>query len=193
MKQYDPSIIDATPIESIIGTPEGTLVVIVETFVSLANQGYGQEAALHAIEDYRKMFGESLSPLPEPLTLKSYVRARIAIEHTQGVPMTDDLIRYGIQNAIDLFSSSPKQTKHKTRRDVPLVIGAIQIAIGIFFVVYFEGWWKYLVAGFFVWGGWAALKTGLFGSDKEIRELTEDGPVLEDTERKFKERLGGKK
>jgi hypothetical protein len=41
--------------------------------------------------------------------------------------------------------------------------------------------------------GWAALKTGLFGSNKEIRELTEDGPVSEETERKFKERLGVKK
>lgn len=36
---------------------------------------------------------------------------------------------------------------------------------------------------------WVSLKAGLFASEKEIKELTEPGPVSGETKNKFQERL----
>ena len=45
------------------------------------------------------------------------------------------------------------------------------------------------LGGFLIMFGWVSLKTGLFASEKEIIELTEPGPVSEDTQKHFQDRL----
>jgi hypothetical protein len=76
-----------------------------------------------------------------------------------------------------------------TNRHVPLITGIVAIGLAIWIAFGFSGWWKYVVAGFLLAFGWTALKTGLFASDKEIRGLTEPGPISEETKRRFQDRL----
>ena len=76
-----------------------------------------------------------------------------------------------------------------TNRHVPIILGLASIAAALFFIFYFTGWWKFIPATLFLAFGWPSLKSGLFASNQEIRELTGDAPISEDTERKFKDRI----
>jgi hypothetical protein len=78
----------------------------------------------------------------------------------------------------------------KRNRYVPVVFGAGCVGLALFVLYQFSGLWRYIVAGFLLVSAWASIKTGLFASDREIRELTESGPVSEDTKKKFQDRLG---
>jgi hypothetical protein len=77
----------------------------------------------------------------------------------------------------------------KSRRYVPVISGAICVIIALFIFYKFSGLWTYIVAGLLLMLAWGSIKTGLFASDKEIRELTEPGPVSEDTKKKFQDKL----
>jgi len=77
----------------------------------------------------------------------------------------------------------------KSQRYVPVISGAICVIIALFIFYKFSGLWTYIVAGLLLMLAWGSIKTGLFASDKEIRELTEPGPVSEDTKEKFQDRL----
>ena len=77
----------------------------------------------------------------------------------------------------------------RANRYVPIIWGIVCL-IGAFFIfVKFSGWWTYIVGGLLLMLGWVSLKTGLFASQKEIKELTEPGPVSEETKKKFQDRL----
>jgi hypothetical protein len=76
-----------------------------------------------------------------------------------------------------------------TNRHVPIIYGVISIAAALFVILYFTGWWKFIAAAFLLMFGWPSLKTGLFASDKEVRELTGSAPMSEDTARKFEDRI----
>lgn len=80
------------------------------------------------------------------------------------------------------------QTARK-RRAIPIVWGIVVLAFAIIIIAIFKGWWKYIAGGLLVSIGWGAIKTGLYASEKEINELTEPGPVSEDTKKKFQDRL----
>lgn len=72
---------------------------------------------------------------------------------------------------------------NKSNRHVPFVIAIVEITIGMFIIFYFAIWWAYLIGGWLIFLGLKALRTGLFASSKEIRELTDDEPKNEKTER----------
>ena len=81
------------------------------------------------------------------------------------------------------------QSARKSKRYVPLISGTICVIVALLIFYRFSGLWTYVVAGLLISLAWASIKTGLFSSDKEIRELTEPGPVSEDTKKKFQDRL----
>jgi len=72
---------------------------------------------------------------------------------------------------------------------VPIILGLVSLIAAIFIVVKFNGWWTYIVGGILLMMAMGSLKTGLFASDKEIAELTESGPISEETEKKLQDRL----
>ena len=80
------------------------------------------------------------------------------------------------------------ESRHSNRY-VPIIVGIFNLSVAILIFVYFSGWWTYLIGGFLIMFGWVSLKTGLFASEKEIIELTEPGPVSEDTQKHFQDRL----
>ena len=77
----------------------------------------------------------------------------------------------------------------RSNRHVPIIWGIVYLIGAFFIIVKFSGWWTYIVGGFLLMLGWASLKTGLFASQKEIKELTDAGTVSEETKKKFQDRL----
>ncbi len=56
LTEYHPAIIDKTPNMMVLGTPEGTLVAIVETYSVLKQKGYDHVAIIQGIEQHRSQF-----------------------------------------------------------------------------------------------------------------------------------------
>ena len=77
----------------------------------------------------------------------------------------------------------------RSNRHVPVIWGLICLVVAIFIYIKFTGWWTYIVGGILLMLAWVSLKTGLFASKKEIKELTEPGPVSEETKKRFQDRL----
>ena len=98
-----PSAVDAESDAAISGTPEATIVAIVETYTSLKRQGISDQDALHRIEEHRSIIGSA--DLPIPLTLLTYVRHRILIEYTASAPVSDASIERSVQEARRFFST----------------------------------------------------------------------------------------
>lgn len=95
------SIDNLTELE-LLGLPEATVVCIIETFTLLKTHGKRDEEALHAIEEHRASFGDS-GPLPRPLTLESYVKYRVQLEHSHGLGLTDDCLSTAIKTSLTNF------------------------------------------------------------------------------------------
>jgi hypothetical protein len=77
----------------------------------------------------------------------------------------------------------------RSNRYVPIIWGVVCL-IGAFYIfIKFSGWWTYILGGILLMLGWVSLKTGFFASQKEIKELTEPGPVSAETKKKFQDRL----
>lgn len=74
-------------------------------------------------------------------------------------------------------------------RHVPLIMGILLIALAIWLILGFSGWWRFIPATLLLMFGWPSLKTALFASDKEIEELTNTDPMSEKTHKKFKDRI----
>jgi len=87
-------------------------------------------------------------------------------------------------------TGNPERGPAKSKRYVPLIFGAICLIVGLFILYQFSGLWSYIGTGFLLMLASGSIKSGLFASDKEIKELTEPGPVSEDTKKKFQDRLG---
>ena len=77
----------------------------------------------------------------------------------------------------------------RSNRHVPIIWGILSLIAAILIVVKFNGWWTYIVGGILLMMAWGSLKTGFFASEKAITELTEPGPVSEDTKKQFQDRL----
>ena len=77
----------------------------------------------------------------------------------------------------------------KKNRYVPIIWGIVYLIIALFIILKFGGWLSYIIGGLFLMLSWVSLKTGIFASDKEISELTNDGPISEETKQKFQDRI----
>ena len=87
------------------------------------------------------------------------------------------------------YSNSASGQVQQTKRYVPVIWGAVYLLVALVILIKFSGLWTYIVGGVLFMLAWVSIKTGVFASKKEIRELTEPGPVSEDTKRKFEDRL----
>ena len=75
----------------------------------------------------------------------------------------------------------------KANRHVPWIMAAGSLALALWFFSFWN-WWQFLVGMLFFIFGWFSIKTALFGSDKELHELT-GGTMSEETKRKIMDRL----
>jgi hypothetical protein len=103
LAEVSPDIVDAQPDAAIIGTPEGTIATIVETYTTMRRQGVPDAQILEFIEEHRSMIGADT--MPSPLTLRSYIRYRVSFEYSASAPVSDDSIDYSIQEARKFFES----------------------------------------------------------------------------------------
>ncbi len=76
-----------------------------------------------------------------------------------------------------------------SNRWVPWTWAVISGAIGVWLIIAFVGWWKYIPSGILFAFAWASIKTATGASEKEIAELTGDRPVSDETKRGFQDRL----
>lgn len=74
-------------------------------------------------------------------------------------------------------------------RHVPLVTGIVALGFVAWLVFGFSGWWRYVLGTLLLAFGWASLKTALFASNQELKELTGTGPMSKETREKFEGRL----
>ena len=74
-------------------------------------------------------------------------------------------------------------------RHVPLITGVITLGLAAWVILGFSGWWRYIPGTLLLAFGCVSLKTGLFASKQELRELTGTGPMSEETRRKLEDRL----
>ena len=93
---------EATPDVALMGVPEATIVVNVESYVFFKRQGLDDGAILARIEAHRATLGPA-GVLPSPLTLESYIEYRLKLDHA-GTPMPPGFLRRAIQRSLDFFS-----------------------------------------------------------------------------------------
>lgn len=94
---------EATPDVALMGVPEATIVVNVESYVSLKRQGLDDRAIFARIEAHRATLGAT-GVLPSPLTLESYIEYRLKLDHPVGTPMPPGFVRRAIQRSLEFFS-----------------------------------------------------------------------------------------
>jgi hypothetical protein len=72
---------------TLMGTPEATIVTIVETYHVLREQGASAASALSAIEEHRSIRSPRSSQIGSDL--EAYVRSRVRLEHRSGKQLSD--------------------------------------------------------------------------------------------------------
>jgi hypothetical protein len=72
---------------ALMGTPEATIVTIVETYHVLREQGVSAASALSAIEEHRSTMSPRASQIGSDL--EAYVRKRVRLEHRSGKQLSD--------------------------------------------------------------------------------------------------------
>jgi hypothetical protein len=95
--------IDSLSETMLMGLPEATIVTIVETWAILRKQGLRDKEILQRIEAHRASFG-GYGDLPDPLTLQSYIKYRLDLEHGHGAPISEKFMDYAIEAAKKMFS-----------------------------------------------------------------------------------------
>ena len=99
---FDESMVDQVSGLQLAGIPEGTIVTIVETWSQLIKKGIPEEEILIRIEEHRSSFGD-YRELPSPLTLSSYIKYRLDLEHQDGTPISEDFIDHAIEVSMKAF------------------------------------------------------------------------------------------
>jgi hypothetical protein len=91
-------VIDEMSDLDVLGLPEGTIVTIVETWATLNRSGVPEAEIFDRIEQHRQSLGDS-GRVPSPLTLASYVRYRVRLEHGDEAVIDDTFIDFTIEEA----------------------------------------------------------------------------------------------
>jgi len=96
--------VDDFPEIVLMGLPEGTIVSIVETFWMMKSQtNASDKEILDAIERHRKTLFPESGQMPSSLTLSNYIKYRLNIEHSQGVPISNEFIDECIRKANEAY------------------------------------------------------------------------------------------
>ena len=101
MAGVTPDLVDQQSDQDVLGTPEATIVTIVESYIQLSRLGFPESEILRRIEKHRSMIGSAT--MPSPLTLRSYIRYRVSLEYAHSAPVGDASIDHSIQKARDYF------------------------------------------------------------------------------------------
>lgn len=98
-----PELVDQQSDQDVLGTPEATIVTIVESCIQLRRLGLPESEVLARIEKHRSMIGSDI--MPSPLTLRSYIRYRVSLEYAHAAPVSDASLDSSIRAAQDYFGS----------------------------------------------------------------------------------------
>jgi hypothetical protein len=93
---------EATPYVVLMGVPEATIVVNVESYVAFKRQGLDDSAIFARIEAHRATLGAT-GVLPSPLTLETYIEYRLKLDHPEG-SIPPGFVRRAIQRSLEFFS-----------------------------------------------------------------------------------------
>lgn len=77
----------------------------------------------------------------------------------------------------------------RTNRHVPLILGTFCVAGAGYLIVAHGGIWTIIIGALLLAFGIPSIKTGLFASRQELRELTGEAPLSEETKRKLEDRV----
>ena len=99
-----PALVDQQSDEDMLGTPEATIVTIVESYIQLRQLGFPDSEILTRIENHRSMIGSGT--VPSPLTLRNYIRYRVSLEYAHTAPVSDASLDSSIRAARDYFGSA---------------------------------------------------------------------------------------
>jgi hypothetical protein len=114
---YDESMLGALGREQIFMLPEASLVVMVEMFATLCQQGVAPVPAISAIDQHR---AQSTGPLSAPLPsdLFDYIPARIQQDHPQGGRLDESFVDNAIHTAAAVYGldlEMPKRAPYLER------------------------------------------------------------------------------
>ena len=87
---YSPEMVDQLPPAVLLGLPEATLVLIVESFAALRKLGASESEALKRIEAHRSAVAPGR--MPASASLEQYVAYRLSLEHSGGGPISHEHI-----------------------------------------------------------------------------------------------------
>lgn len=97
---FTPAMADRLTEDQIAGLAEATIAHIVEAIAKFTLKHYDEELAITQVEQHRRQIG--YGTLPSPLTVKSYVSYRLAVEYP-GKAFPDGHIEWCTDAAIHLF------------------------------------------------------------------------------------------
>ena len=75
------------------------------------------------------------------------------------------------------------------KRLAPFVLGTISLALAIWIIIAFDGWWTFVIAVPLLAFGWPSIKTAFRGTDLEIAELTGESEMTKETADRLKRRI----
>lgn len=88
----------------IMGLPEATIVTIVESYWMMKDMTTKSDKEIfEVIERHRKTLFPESGPMPSPLTLSNYIKYRLNIEHSHGVPISNKFIDDAIEAANKVY------------------------------------------------------------------------------------------
>ena len=82
-----PEFVDGESDDALQGTPEATVVWLVENYAALKRHGFSDETTFRILEEQRAVFSGS-GEIPSPLDLETYTKYRIAHENVAGAPIS---------------------------------------------------------------------------------------------------------
>ncbi|MEX2164012.1 MAG: hypothetical protein WD823_07190 [Sulfuricaulis sp.] len=92
---FNENMIDGLGMMQLAGLPESGIATIVETFATLKKHGVPESEIFARIEAHRSSIGSGR--IPNPLSLESYIRYRIDIEHNHGAPISEEFLAEAIR------------------------------------------------------------------------------------------------
>jgi hypothetical protein len=92
---FNETMIDSLGMMQLAGLPESGIATIVESFVALKKYGVPEPEIFARIEAHRSSIGSG--QIPNPLSLESYIRYRVEIEHSHGAPISEEFLAEAIR------------------------------------------------------------------------------------------------
>lgn len=97
--------VDALSDLELMGLPEATIVTIVETYYMMKHQeNLPDEEIFEVIEAHRSIMSGDTGTMPSPLMLSSYIKYRLSLEHSHGVPISSKFVDEAIEEAKRFFA-----------------------------------------------------------------------------------------